>query len=169
MIKKININDPQAWRDLDWEEPQDPELLKKTDQKVAVARANRLTKTTKEFREKVTVKNKAQAKDPKWKAATTRANQRKALDDAWLEANRRGAKARGDKQRGKTRDPHSAETKQKQAEAASTRWSDASLREQHSIRLKGIPKAKIKCQHCAKEMSANNLKRHGHTEGKCIA
>ena len=41
MNKKININDKKAWSELDWDDPVQPEALKKTDQGVAVARANR--------------------------------------------------------------------------------------------------------------------------------
>jgi hypothetical protein len=63
---------------------------------------------------------------------------------------------------------HTEETKQKQAEKATERWSDPEARKAHSERLKGKKKPKIKCEYCGKEMSAPNLKRHGHTEGKCV-
>ena len=42
MNKKININNPDDWSTLDWDDPTIPEALKKTDQAVNVARANRL-------------------------------------------------------------------------------------------------------------------------------
>ena len=37
-MNKININDPTAWRDLDWDEPEIPSLLKRTDATVNRAR-----------------------------------------------------------------------------------------------------------------------------------
>ena len=40
--KKINLNDPTAWSEFDWSDPVVPEALKRTDQIVNVARANRL-------------------------------------------------------------------------------------------------------------------------------
>lgn len=40
-MKKININDPKAWQELDWNEPVQPEALKKTDGYIAKVRALR--------------------------------------------------------------------------------------------------------------------------------
>ena len=52
MNKKININDPAAWRELDWDDTQASDLLKRTDHQVAVARANRLKAQDPEWRKK---------------------------------------------------------------------------------------------------------------------
>ena len=94
MNKKININDKKAWSELDWDDPVQPEALKKTDQGVAVARANRLTKTTKESIENQTKRNREQAKDPEWLAATRKAAQKKAKDPEWLAAVQKGTESR---------------------------------------------------------------------------
>jgi hypothetical protein len=136
MNKKIDINNQKAWADLDWDDPAVPEALKKTDGKVAVARANRLTKTTKEFKEKVTKKNRELAQDPKWLAATTKASQKKAKDPEWLEATRKGTesrKSKGEKLKSEgkeqefrklfgVRDQHSKKTKKQMSSSASNRW-----------------------------------------------
>jgi hypothetical protein len=136
MNKKIDLNDKKAWSEFDWSEPVVPEALKKTDGQVARARANRLTKTTKEFKEKLTKKNREQAKDPKWLAATTKASQRKAKDPKWLEATQKGTesrKAKGAelKAAGKekefrelfgVKDQHSKKTKKQMSTSASERW-----------------------------------------------
>ena len=53
MKKKININSPTAWQELDWDDPAEPTLLKKTDQQVAVSRHNRLRSQTPEFKDTV--------------------------------------------------------------------------------------------------------------------
>ena len=42
MNSRININDPTAWSDLNWDDPTVPDALKRTDQAVNVARANRI-------------------------------------------------------------------------------------------------------------------------------
>jgi hypothetical protein len=139
MAKKIDINNQKDWADLDWDDPVVPEALKKTDGKVAVARANRLTKTTKEFKEKVTKKNREQAKDPKWLEATTKASQKKAKDPKWLAATQKGTEARKAKgadlkAAGKetefrelfgVKDQHSEKTKKQMSASASERWAKA--------------------------------------------
>jgi hypothetical protein len=38
-MNKININDPKAWQELDWDEPVEPELLKRSDATVARSRS----------------------------------------------------------------------------------------------------------------------------------
>jgi len=38
----INLNDPKLWKNIDWDEPAQPALLKKTDRDVNTGRANRL-------------------------------------------------------------------------------------------------------------------------------
>lgn len=38
-MNKININDPKAWQELDWDEPVEPEILKRTDATVARSRS----------------------------------------------------------------------------------------------------------------------------------
>jgi hypothetical protein len=134
--KKININDKKAWADLDWDDPVVPEALKKTDGKVAVARANRLTKTTKEFKESVTKKNRELAQDPKWLATNKKKNQELAKDPKWLAASKQGSgtrKAKGAelKAKGKekefrelfgVRDQHTEETKELMRASAALRW-----------------------------------------------
>ena len=136
MNKKIDISNQKAWAELDWDDPVVPEALKKTDGKVAVARANRLTKTTKEFKETVTKKNRELAQDPKWLAATTKASQKKAKDPKWLAATQKGTdsrKAKGAelKAAGKekefrelfgVKDQHSKKTKKQMSASASERW-----------------------------------------------
>jgi hypothetical protein len=42
MKKKIDLDDPKAWSNLDWSEPIVPEILKKTDGAIAIGRSNRL-------------------------------------------------------------------------------------------------------------------------------
>ena len=136
MNKKININDKKAWSELDWDDPVQPEALKKTDQGVAVARANRLTKTTKESIENQTKRNRELAKDPEWLAATRKAAQKKAKDPEWLAAVQKGTesrKAKGAqlKAEGKekefrelfgVKDQHSEKTKKQMSASASERW-----------------------------------------------
>jgi hypothetical protein len=39
--KKINLNDPTAWSEFDWDEPKQPEALKKSDRQVNAARGVR--------------------------------------------------------------------------------------------------------------------------------
>jgi hypothetical protein len=65
MSDKININDPNAWRNLDWDEPIVPEVLKKTDGDIARARANRLKAEDPKFRDKIrqTVKDQWKSED----------------------------------------------------------------------------------------------------------
>jgi hypothetical protein len=53
MSHKININDPKAWSELDWDEPQASELLKKSDGKVNIARSNRLRSSDPKLRKKI--------------------------------------------------------------------------------------------------------------------
>ena len=134
--KKINLNDPTAWSELDWDDPIQPEALKKTDHGVAVARANRLTKTTKEFKETVTKKNRELAQDPKWLAATAKKNKELAKDPKWLAATQKGTDARKAKgaelkAAGKEKefrelfgvnDQHSKKTKKQMSASASERW-----------------------------------------------
>jgi len=134
--KKININDKKAWADLDWDDPVVPEALKKTDGKVAVARANRLTKTTKESIEIQTKKNRELAKDPKWLASTAKKNKELAKDPEWLAATQKGTDARKAKgaelkAAGKekefrdlfgVKDQHSKKTKKQMSASASERW-----------------------------------------------
>jgi hypothetical protein len=38
-MNKININDPQAWQELDWDDPVEPEILKRSDATVARSRS----------------------------------------------------------------------------------------------------------------------------------
>ena len=134
--KKININDKKAWADLDWDDPVVPEALKKTDGKVAVARANRLTKTTKESIEIQTKKNRDLAQDPKWLATNKKKNQELAKDPEWLAATQKGTDARKAKgaelkAAGKekefrdlfgVKDQHSKKTKKQMSASASERW-----------------------------------------------
>ena len=136
MNKKIDISSQKAWAELDWDDPVVPEALKKTDGKVAVARANRLTKTTKEFKETVTKKNRELAQDPKWLAATTKKNRELAQDPKWLEATQKGTdarKAKGEKLKAEgkekefrelfgVKDQHSKKTKKQMSASASERW-----------------------------------------------
>jgi hypothetical protein len=136
MRKQININDNEAWANLNWDDPVQPEALKKTDQGVAVARANRLTKTTKESIEIQTKKNREQAKDPKWLATNKKKNQELAKDPNWLAATQKGTedrKAKGAqlKAEGKekefrklfgVKDQHSKNTKKQMSASASERW-----------------------------------------------
>lgn len=63
---------------------------------------------------------------------------------------------------------HTEETIAQMEISATNRWKDPEERLAQSRRLKGIPKPKITCEYCGRAMSAPNLKRHGHTEGKCI-
>lgn len=135
-MSKININDPTAWSQIDWDEPEQPELLKRTDQKVAVARSNRLTKTTKESRERQTIKNQILAKDPKWLKTTVKKNQELAKDPKWLAANQKGQekrkakaqelKANGDMEGFRklfgVKDQHSKKTLKQMSASAIERW-----------------------------------------------
>lgn len=52
-MNKININDPSAWHDLDWNEPVVPEILKKSDRVVETSRQNRLKAQDPAFIEKL--------------------------------------------------------------------------------------------------------------------
>jgi hypothetical protein len=38
-MNKININDPTAWQELDWDDPTEPEILKRSDATVARSRS----------------------------------------------------------------------------------------------------------------------------------
>lgn len=122
-------------------------------------------------------KNKELAKDPNWIAA----NKERHNSIDWFEVSKRSGATR--KEIGewlRENDPeefkryfgyieqHSKETIEQMKESATQRWNDPEKRKAHSERLKGIKKPKVPCQYCGKEMSAANLKRHGHTEGKCI-
>ena len=53
MKKKINLDDQSLWQDIDWDEAEVPEALKKTDAQVNIARANRLKANNPEFKEKI--------------------------------------------------------------------------------------------------------------------
>ena len=61
---KININDPKAWSELDWDEPVVPDALKKTDGAIAIGRANRLKASNPEWLDK----KKKQNSDPEVRA-----------------------------------------------------------------------------------------------------
>ena len=117
--KKININDKKAWADLDWDDPVVPEALKKTDGKVAVARANRLTKTTKESIEIQTKKNKELAKDPEWLAATQKGTDARKAKGAELKA---AGKEKEFRDLFGVKDQHSKKTKKQMSASASERW-----------------------------------------------
>ena len=136
MNKKININSKSAWAELDWDDPVQPEALKKTDQGVAVARANRLTKTTKESIEIQTKKNRELAKDSKWLAKNKKKNQELAKDASWLAATKQGSEKRKSKSlellsQGRIeehrklfgyKEQHSEATKEKMRESSALRW-----------------------------------------------
>lgn len=55
MTKKINIDDVNAWSNLDWNEPVVPDALKKSDASVARSRANRIYKAGKKDSLKVRI------------------------------------------------------------------------------------------------------------------
>ena len=52
-MKKININDPKAWQELDWSEPVQPEALKKTDAAVNRVRGAFIKKDNPAFKQKM--------------------------------------------------------------------------------------------------------------------
>lgn len=64
MNKKININDPSAWHDLDWNEPVVPEILKKSDRVVETGRQNRLKAQDPGFIEKLKLGQQRVLADP---------------------------------------------------------------------------------------------------------
>ena len=119
MNKKININDKKAWSELDWDDPVQPEALKKTDQGVAVARANRLTKTTKESIEVQTKKNRELAKDPTWLAAVQKGTESRKAKGAQLKAE---GKEKEFRELFGVKDQHSEKTKKQMSASASERW-----------------------------------------------
>lgn len=49
MVNKININDSDAWANINWDNKPVPDLLKRTDHQVAVARFNRINKKGKKL------------------------------------------------------------------------------------------------------------------------
>ena len=51
--KKINIDDATAWSNIDWDEPVVPEVLKKSDGKINIGRANRLKANNPEVGKKI--------------------------------------------------------------------------------------------------------------------
>jgi hypothetical protein len=57
MNKRIDLNDPTAWSEIDWSDPVVPDALKKTDQQVAVSRANRLRIRSDAEKEKSSLSN----------------------------------------------------------------------------------------------------------------
>lgn len=62
--KKINIDDVNAWSNLDWNEPVVPDVLKKTDAVINVARANRIRTQSPEHRKRMSEIQKGKRKGP---------------------------------------------------------------------------------------------------------
>lgn len=67
----VNINDPKLWKNVDWDEPELPELLKKSD---TLIEQQQRGKRLKDIRGESWRENKAQssrelAQDPEWQAA----------------------------------------------------------------------------------------------------
>jgi len=109
--KKININDPKEWQELDWNEPAEPILLKKTDQQVAVSRHNRLRSETPGFKDTVEKIRQSNIKTRKENPLTSA--KKKQIGDAMrgktleelvgVERAAKGRKARSDAFKGKPR------------------------------------------------------------------
>jgi hypothetical protein len=98
MSDNININDPAAWRNLDWDEPIVPDVLKKTDGDVARARANRLKAEDPKFRDKIrqTVKDQWNSEDQTSRLKNvSRAVAKKWEDPAYSEKVKKGRAASG--------------------------------------------------------------------------
>ena len=108
----------------------------KTDQAVSVARANRLTKKTKESIEVQTKKNRKLAQDPNWLEKNSKKNKKLSRSNDWLQATQSGSNKRKDKgaaliAQGREdefrklfgiKDQHTEKTKKKMSESAKQRW-----------------------------------------------
>jgi hypothetical protein len=110
-MSKININDPAAWLELNWDDPAEPTLLKKTDQQVAVSRHNRLRSQTPEFKDTVEKIRQSNIKTRKENPLTSAKKKRigdamrgKTLEEM-LGENRaaKGRKSRSEASKGKQR------------------------------------------------------------------
>jgi hypothetical protein len=71
--KKVNINDPAAWANLDWDKPTIPDALKKTDAQVNIARANRLKANDPKIKAKLSKSTQASLKKPEVQQARAKA------------------------------------------------------------------------------------------------
>ena len=78
-MNRININDPLAWKDLNWDDPIALELLQKTDAQVNVARANRLRAQDPELEKKRKEKFYKKMSDPTHQKKLLESNQQVAL------------------------------------------------------------------------------------------
>jgi hypothetical protein len=170
-MKKINLDDPNAWSQIDWDEPAIPEALKKTDAQVNIGRANRLKS------DHIREKTKATWQDPAYRAKMadvyanrvegewldniTRANQwENKSEDAKrnILASRENLKTDDDFQQA-VKDRTATETwKKANKEASLTKWKD--------------PKNKPACGYCSKVLTANTFNRHMQkclfTKGKVV-
>jgi len=110
-MSKININDPAAWLGLNWDDPVEPTLLKKTDQQVAVSRHNRLRSQTPGFKDTVEKIRQSNIKTRKENPLTSA--KKKQIGDAMrgktleelvgVERAKKGRKVRSDSAKGKKR------------------------------------------------------------------
>jgi hypothetical protein len=66
MKKKIDLNDPDAWSNLDWDEPVVPSVLKKTDATINKGRANRLKAEDPNLRQRQHQGILKKKEDPTW-------------------------------------------------------------------------------------------------------
>jgi len=79
MNKRINLNDPTAWSEFDWSDPVVPEVLKRTDAQVNVARANRLRAQDPGLEKKRKEKFYKKMSDPTHQKKLLESNQQVAL------------------------------------------------------------------------------------------
>jgi hypothetical protein len=79
MNKRINLNDPTAWSEFDWIDPVVPEVLKRTDAQVNVARANRLRAQDPGLEKKRKEKFYKKMSDPNHQKKLLESNQQVAL------------------------------------------------------------------------------------------
>jgi hypothetical protein len=155
-MNKININDANAWSQLDWDEPVIPEALKKTDAKVNLGRSNRLNGLQRKGK-------KGPPKTEETKALLSVIRKGKPATNKGVphtEEHKAKLAAAG------TGRVHSDETRAKQSEKAKDRVVSDETKAKLSASnkgkpspKKGIPRPKLTCPHCGLEGGNSSMKR----------
>lgn len=168
MKKKINLDDQSLWQDIDWDEAEVPEALKKTDAQVNRARANRLKANNPAFKEKLSKTHtglQSGSKNPMYGKVHTEKTKQKLSEDRkgdkhWFYGEKRPdhAKALQGKPSGKSGKPSSNITKSKISKAISGE-NNPMYGKKHSEETLNKLREKLICPHCGQQGGKSNMKR----------
>jgi len=87
----VNVNDPKLWKNIDWDESEVPELLKKSDTLIEQQQRGKRLKDIRgeSWRQNSAKGNKERSQDPEWQKSNDAAMKKLAQDPEWLETIRK--------------------------------------------------------------------------------